>query len=480
MINIRILLQFAFIVVLITPSFAATLSFISKPRTANMIWDISNPWFEIQNLLGEIPLVDQETKVDISSLPEMFDIDPFFLTPDAIRKFSRNRTHSDPTPLQLRSRLALREFLRTYFFPKYVLGHRQLAIFKDSTINDRGVIYDPKVRRFAANGGCHDRFVIPTKPHGNVTSYENVLSVSAVWVMKPWHLAMEASTAFAHLDPAIITRSHIHVSQINNFTISWMSLFGIDKSKLISGTVKAETLYIPEMGRCGSPSQLQLQWLRTKLLPPPDQLTPTNLVLIKRISRALPHFAEVRTTLGSLAAHTNFTMVIHDEKALPTMQEQILQFAKAAVVVAPHGAGELFNAFLPRGACVIEYNNYEKNPVYARMAMMLNTSYVMINMATLNMDNLKQWLRRCPLLRSRLISKGVAGAVELGPPPPFQAVPPTSPKNPKSGRKKPKTSQLQRTKKAASTAPRLVEVRRPPAQGRWAAKKKSFSKQPKT
>lgn len=400
----------------------ADLSFKTNPHSATLVWEIEDRWFQVQNMINHTSLVEQETKIDSTRLPEMFDVDPFFLSLDAVRKFTRNMSHPGATQDQLQNHIARRKFLKSYLFPKYVLAHRQLAVFRNSTIDLDGIIYDPHVRKFAANGGCHNRFSEPKLPGSRVPYFDNVISLTAVWTHKPWHLAMESSTALAHVDPALISKSHIHVLEINDFTVSWLSLLGIDKNKLIAGTIKANNLYIPEMGRCGGPSQLQLKWLREKLLPSPNTIKPTHLILIKRASRGLPRYDEVLANMEAMATLTGYPLVIHDDEvALPTMQEQVVRFANAVAVVAPHGAGELFNAFLHSDACVIEYNNQEKNPVYGRLAMMLNTSYVMLHRAAMDMSILTQWLKRCPLIRHTLMTQGKIGEVSLDSLPPFRA-----------------------------------------------------------
>jgi hypothetical protein len=49
---------------------------------------------------------------------------------------------------------------------------------------------------------------------------------------------------------------------------------------------------------------------------------------------------------------------------------------------------------------VIEFNTVSgKNPVYARIAMTLNISYVMLRWSKVDMYLLKAWTNKCPYVR---------------------------------------------------------------------------------
>jgi hypothetical protein len=409
---------------------ASTVLFFKwHPGSAPFLWDINitsaryAKKFEIVNLL-EIPPFDHETHINFNHIPAMFDIDPKFLSCDAVQKFIRmdvSKYFADldiaqaeldvlltqfeencvtTTPALLYDYGIRRKFIYRYLFPPFVLARRRMAIFRNVSINEVGVIFDENNKIFIGNGGCNDVYSIPSKPV-NLTHHDTVISIAATWGHTPYHFALEASTAFANVPDHLISTSLIHVGQINNFTINWLALLGIRRDQLICGSVHANTMFLPEMARCGGPSLIQLQWLRDKLLPPRETIKLTNIVLIsRRAPRGLPNFPKVAHMLGELANENNLRLVLHDEESLPTMREQISTFANAAVVVAPHGAGELFMTFLPKDACVIEFNTLSgKNPVYARIAMTLNISYVMLRWSKVDMYLLKAWTNKCPYVR---------------------------------------------------------------------------------
>jgi hypothetical protein len=58
-------------------------------------------------------------------------------------------------------------------------------------------------------------------------------------------------------------------------------MIGIPSNRIIEGTVAANTLNVPEMGRCGAPSLTQINWLRT-IIPSTIPVHPNSIILIKR------------------------------------------------------------------------------------------------------------------------------------------------------------------------------------------------------
>jgi hypothetical protein len=40
----------------------------------------------------------------------------------------------------------------------------------------------------------------------------------------------------------------------NKWATNWLGIIGIPSNRIIEGTIAANTLIVPEMGRCGAPS----------------------------------------------------------------------------------------------------------------------------------------------------------------------------------------------------------------------------------
>jgi hypothetical protein len=205
--------------------------------------------------------------------------------------------------------------------------------------------------------------------------------------------------ALAALDSDAINSSFIHVPVKSSFILQWLDLLDIPADRIVDhAVIAASTLLVPEMGRCGCPYRSQLQWLRATFIPAAlSKLSPHRLhssasaagkriILIKRTkSRPVRNFSVLEEALRALAAQMvpPWHLVIHADDRLPPLAAQIALFAEVdtRIVVAPHGAGELFAAFLPKGAGLVELiSESQACLVYARLTYLLDIPYVQVPM----------------------------------------------------------------------------------------------------
>lgn len=122
----------------------------------------------------------------------------------------------------------------------------------------------------------------------------------------------------------------------------------------MTGTmVRAERLYFPSFLGPGAYSAVSIQWLRQRLLPA-FGVTPWP-----RGGRRL-YLSRSDTGVRSLVNEEILVDILHRqgfEVVVPgrmSVSEQIRTFAEAAVVVAPHGAGNTNMLFAPPGALLLE------------------------------------------------------------------------------------------------------------------------------
>lgn len=221
---------------------------------------------------------------------------------------------------------------------------------------------------------------------------------------------MEALTGLAHVDSTILHTHYIHVSNKNSYVLEWLGLLGIDSSRVISGSILAKVLLLPEMGRCGAPSQLQLEWLRHTLLPitashflhieDASKRSGYILLVLREETRPFKNISHVFQAVNSVATAHRIPVVIHNASNLPSIAEQINMFHGAIAVVTTHGAAEVFITFLNVSQtitpCVIEYNKIiSSNLVYARMALSLGLNYRMNLWGNLSVLELSEQLQEC-------------------------------------------------------------------------------------
>jgi hypothetical protein len=65
-----------------------------------------------------------------------------------------------------------------------------------------------------------------------------------------------------------------------------LEIIGIPSNRIIEGTIAANTLNVPEIGRCGALSLTQINWLRT-IIPSTIPLHPNCSISIKRTRKRM-------------------------------------------------------------------------------------------------------------------------------------------------------------------------------------------------
>ena len=236
--------------------------------------------------------------------------------------------------------------------------------------------------------------------------YDRVIALTA-GASGTWHFPMEVFVALAGVDKEILQSSYIMISTGSNYMISWLALLGIHRGQLLvprGGGYMAKTLYVPEMGRCAEPSFTQLQWLRglfglpldTHLIRQNSQskkgestssLHPTyntsstrtlTVLYLQRVSsRIIPNNHELKYNIIKYTKQYNLNFILHHEQYLPSLSEQVRQFAKTDIIIAPHGAGLLFTTFVPSHACVIEIMPDIRPECFARIAYLRGLNYIL-------------------------------------------------------------------------------------------------------
>lgn len=118
-------------------------------------------------------------------------------------------------------------------------------------VNSNGVIVTPNNRVFV-NGGClcgntNNSFL------SKIIKEDLIITISSLWADGIWHFPYEAFVALKIIPQDILKKSKIHVSKITGYIIQWFELINIPRTQLITGNVYANVIYLPRMGKCGTP-----------------------------------------------------------------------------------------------------------------------------------------------------------------------------------------------------------------------------------
>ena len=267
--------------------------------------------------------------------------------------------------------------------------NKDYIVLYNSLVNDKGVIIVDN--KMFLNGGCLCRNSCNNLFYKNIKQEDDVISISALWSEGIWHFPFEALVALMSIPKDILNKCKIHVSKISNFIIEWFNILNIPHAKLVTGNIKANTLYLPRMGKCGNPYYDQIKWLQNIVNKNISDMPIEYIILIKRtIRRKLTNNDELETLLTNYCSKLNLKLYIHDDTNLPTLTEQQQIFNKAKIVFAPHGAGGINIISMKCDAWYIEFLSVEDiNLCYSRLAYLCNVNYIGLSMMNNTIDTTK-------------------------------------------------------------------------------------------
>lgn len=278
---------------------------------------------------------------------------------------------------------------------------RRMAVLHNVYTNNYGLIVRPHTCEYMRNGGCtymrHGRIY---QMIGMGHPRDLVVSLTA-GAFGTWHFPMEVFVGLAGLPREIMDKAVFHVPTHSSFIHSWFKLLNIPEQRVVSDPlIHAKTLLVPQQGRCCEIYETQIQWLRQDIAQLPVNHTSHHreIILIQRSqSRQLDNARDVETAVRNFAQQMHFHLVVHDDTQLPSLADQIRRFARAPIVIGPHGAGMLFTAFSPDNACIIEFMPMINPECYARIAYIRRLKYAMYMMdgATIKITDALGALRKC-------------------------------------------------------------------------------------
>ena len=173
-----------------------------------------------------------------------------------------------------------------------------------------------------------------------------------------FHFPIDILSSLAHVNQSLLLDDsvYLHVKAKTDYVMDWLSIAGISSDRVTSGDIRAKRLFVPEANLEGV-SRAQLSWLQNKVWSAIGfpELSKRNLLIIqKRHERGISNHDEQVRLSKEHATVNGLEVYIHDDENLPPVKEQLELFSRVAMLVAPHGAGELFMIASLPGACVIE------------------------------------------------------------------------------------------------------------------------------
>ena len=250
-----------------------------------------------------------------------------------------------------------------------------VATFNNVVVSYDGWIVHRRHCYAVINGGCKN--VNSWSPPSNpIMKYDRVISIAMMYGEQIWHFLMESFVGLAYVTTSDKRECYIHVTSKTKWAKSWLGMIGIPSDRIIEGTIAANTLIVPQMGRCGAPSRGHLNWLRT-IIPSRIPPNPNSIILIKRThKRVMQNFDAIQKIVENFANELKLEFVLHDDSSLPSIPGQLQRFANASIVIGPHGAGMVNIVASKRRTCLIEFALINPLTCFMRLSFVLGQNYV--------------------------------------------------------------------------------------------------------
>ncbi|CAD5119036.1 unnamed protein product [Dimorphilus gyrociliatus] len=141
----------------------------------------------------------------------------------------------------------------------------------------------------------------------------------------------------------------------------FIKVIGLPRERFVfDKIVRAKVLYMPAGGICGRSavfgSVATSIYLRSRLNAPEIGKQPDSVVIIKRSSRGRlwMNHDEIYNQVKAEADKRSFKTVIFGDKPSPTFEEGMKMFARAVMIIGPHGAGLSNILWSSPGTVIIE------------------------------------------------------------------------------------------------------------------------------
>ena len=226
-----------------------------------------------------------------------------------------------------------------------------IVLFNGVIVTNRGLIVPQQ---------CKQKHPVP-RNQNKLKTYDEVFSLTQNSGTLFYHSTLEDLPRIAPYVEFLNENKHIKIHTKNQtFHTHMLEMLGISKERLVFGNVKARLVYMPAGTACGRPgvftTQLLSRIFHSRL--PGDVLSSKQdtIILIKRSSRSrqFRNHANIFKMLKQVASDRGMRAMEFRDNPTPPLNETMALFYRAALVLAPHGAGLSNMIFSQPGVVVLE------------------------------------------------------------------------------------------------------------------------------
>lgn len=313
---------------------------------------------------------------------------------DVINNWTCNRNTTRAALPQSISLLALnaKALFKNYYYPsmfpknfftEYPSVLYSLYIVESGLIAGDGNVYikNAKIVPYAC---FPDAKLNPPKDVHKFPIYEEVFVMTQSYAQLNYHRLAENIPRLAVLVDFLVRNPNIkiHAYETHPRTAQYLTMLGINVSRIVTGYCRAEVVYLPRAIMCCFQNLLETQLLSRSLRRyAKKNLAPivrNKIIVIRRSNHR--YFAKqtvIENVVRDAAMDYNLTYETFTDKPLPSISHTMRLFNSAVMVVAPHGAGLANLVFSDPGTFVIEgvCNRQNTNLFFQRTALVLGHRY---------------------------------------------------------------------------------------------------------
>ena len=235
-----------------------------------------------------------------------------------------------------------------------------IHLVRAATVSHQGEVYSSDVKFFLPACATNVRRV---PPRLNATRiFDEVFVASQSSGQSYFHKMMEnmprmmTYLSFLRQHPNV----RIHMMSNNSHTFGLFRALRLDPDRIVTGDVHGKLVYLPQSTACQHPpmneGKILAQEYQTYIV---KNLTGdkswNSVVLIKRTAkRPFNQQLQIEQVVGNLSTIFGFRYELFSDNPPQSVEETMLTFYRARVIVAPHGAGLSNTLFSRPGTRVIE------------------------------------------------------------------------------------------------------------------------------
>jgi len=236
-----------------------------------------------------------------------------------------------------------------------------MHIHRDAIVTVNGDVYSGNLKLVLDACGHDTRPEIPPDVD-RMALYNEVLVIAQFWGTAVFHRMCEIMPRIVFYREFLRDNPQISVVAPEPPGGRLSELFrivGVNDTRLIVGPVRAKVVYQPRSSKCGfanvqesqTLSSVYREFISTTFPPQPRN----KLLLIRRTTyRRFTEQKEIEDLLEHAARDYNLTYTLFTDNPTPSLNDTMMMFHSAVMIVAPVGGGEVNMFFSQPGTYVVE------------------------------------------------------------------------------------------------------------------------------